>query len=241
MNIAGSGVIPAGEFNEKITVSGSARFSGRVRCPALSIAGSASGTGSIDCTGEVRTAGSVYLNGTITAQELHISGAFRLEDACVLQLLKSAGAAHFHKTLKAAQVHAAGHLDVQEGIEAEEMTLREGVLQCGGLLNAEHIRLELVRGPSKAESIGCGSISVRNAGKRKLGRLLSLFTNRSAGWLEVTEGIEGEELRLEATRAPLVVGDHVSIGKDCVIGLVQYRETVEIHPEARVDRTEKID
>lgn len=241
MNIAGSGIIPAGEFNEKITVSGSARFSGSVRCPALSIAGSASGAGNIDCTGVVRTAGSVHLNGAITAQELHISGAFRLDDACVLQQLKSAGAVHFRKTLKATQAYAEGNLRVQEGIEAEELTLRKGVLQCGGLLNAEHIRLELVRGPSSVESIGCGSICVQNVGERKLGRLLSLFSHRSAGWLEVTESIEGEEIRLEATRAPLVVGDRVTIGRDCVIGLVQYRETVEIHPEAKVERTEKLD
>ena len=35
MHISGSGHIPAGEYNDKISVSGSGRLDGNIRCTAL--------------------------------------------------------------------------------------------------------------------------------------------------------------------------------------------------------------
>ena len=244
MNIAGSGVIPAGDFTEKISVSGSARFTGDLRCPALSVAGAASGTGNVDCTGEVHTSGSMRLKGSLSAQALHISGAFRLEGGCKAESVKLAGAAHFGKLLKAVNIRADGRIHAEEGIEAENLTLRKGVLICDGLLNAESIALDLAGGVSKVDSIGGTTIRVKNTGGCETDdlwqRLCNLVTGRSTGRLEVAEAVEGETVLLEATRAPVVVGRDVTIGKGCEIGLVQYSGDLYMDPAAQVERTEKL-
>ena len=38
MHISGSGHIPAGEYNDKISVSGSGSLDGNIRCTAFSVA-----------------------------------------------------------------------------------------------------------------------------------------------------------------------------------------------------------
>ena len=244
MNIAGSGVIPAGDFDEKISVSGSARFTGNLRCPALLVAGAASGTGNVECTGEVRASGSMRLNGSLSAQALHVSGAFRLEGGCRVETMKLAGAAHFGKLLKAVNIRADGRIHAEEGIEAETLMLRNGVLLCSGLLNAETAELDLAGGVSKVDSIGGTTICVKNAGGCETDalwrRLCNWISGHGAGRLEVAEAIEGETVTLEATCAPVVVGRDVTVGKDCEIGLIQYSGELHMDPAARVKRTEKL-
>ena len=52
--------------------------------------------------------------------------------------------------------------------------------------------------------------------------------------------VEGDDIALEGVTAPRVSGRVVAIGEGCEIDLVQYSEQVEISPEAKVGRTEKI-
>ncbi len=53
MNISGSGHIPAGEYNEKVSISGSGKIDGNLRCLGLSCAGSVHGCGEIECAEDV--------------------------------------------------------------------------------------------------------------------------------------------------------------------------------------------
>jgi hypothetical protein len=58
--------------------------------------------------------------------------------------------------------------------------------------------------------------------------------------LEVKESIEGDEIALEAVSAKSVTGRVVAIGEGCHIQLVQYSESIEISPDAHVERQERI-
>ena len=240
MNIAGSGVIPAGEFEEKVSISGSGRINGNLRCTAFSVAGSASGTGDLHCAEILSVAGSMHLDGSVTAQTVRVSGSLRLDGACTAQEdVRVAGAAHFGGKVKCTKLHSSGALHLQQGADAEEICVKHTV-QSGGLLNAEKVALHLRGGKSRVACIGGSEISVTNEGQKRTLRNLFCFGDRGEGWLQVSESIEGESIALENTETPLVVGDTVVIGRGCEIGAVQYRDTLTVHPEATVGKTEKL-
>ena len=58
--------------------------------------------------------------------------------------------------------------------------------------------------------------------------------------MKVSESIEGDEIIIEHTNAKTVTGRNVKIGEKCEIGLVQYSESIEISPKAKIGRCEKI-
>ena len=66
MHISCSGHIPAGEYNDKISVSGSGKLDGNVRCTSLSCSGSVHGTGYVQCSEDVRVSGSCHIDGQYT-------------------------------------------------------------------------------------------------------------------------------------------------------------------------------
>lgn len=238
MNIAGSGVIPAGDYNEAISISGSGKIAGNVRCTALTMSGSADSAGDVVCDGMVRALGSAHLKGALKAAELRASGSLRLEGDCdVLREVRTAGTAHFGGRVKCTRFAGAGSVHLEKGAEAEEIHA-EGHIRSNDLLNAERIELRLHDAFSRVASIGGSEICVKCTKTPSL--LMILFRGRKAGTLEVAESIEGEKIRLENTTAPLVVGDTVTIGKGCTIGLVQYKTALDIHPEARVEKSEKL-
>jgi len=70
--------------------------------------------------------------------------------------------------------------------------------------------------------------------------LWNLFSRNHKGTVTVRGSIEGDDIFLECVNAPCVSGRAVVIGENCTIDLVQYSESIEISPEARVGRTEKI-
>ena len=70
--------------------------------------------------------------------------------------------------------------------------------------------------------------------------LFSALARRASAGVSVVTSIEGDEIALEGVSCPRVTGRIVAIERGCNIELVQYSETVEISPDAKVGRTEKI-
>ena len=70
--------------------------------------------------------------------------------------------------------------------------------------------------------------------------MFSSLAKAADGIVRVKNSVEGDDIALEGVTAPRVSGRVVAIGEGCEIDLVQYSEQVEISPEAKVGRTEKI-
>jgi cytoskeletal protein CcmA (bactofilin family) len=69
-------------------------------------------------------------------------------------------------------------------------------------------------------------------------RLGYAFTRQSSGWLEA-DSIEGDEIFLENTKARMVRGKKITIGAGCEIETVEYSDSLEVSPEARVQHQSK--
>lgn len=240
MNISGSGSIPAGEY-EKITVSGSGRLYGHVRSHYLKSSGSLAGE-SLECVEGITLSGSAAFSGEVKAETISISGSFSCDEGVTADgNFICSGSAKCKKNLKTNKLKLSGSLDVGEDIEAENVKA-DGTLCCAGLLNAENIEIKFDRGMNIG-SIGGSKIAVIREKRRKIGEnlpLISSIVKKIKGKVCISGSVEGDEIALECVTCPRVTGRVVAIGAGCEINLVQYIDKVEISPDAKVFKTEKI-
>ena len=242
MKISGNGTISAGEYNDHISVSGSGRLAGNVRCVGLHCSGSLGAAGYVKCAEGIRVSGSCHVQGTVEAKEIHISGSFHAgDDLCVTDGAHISGSMTCGGKVRCGILACSGGVTVQGDVEAEDVRV-SGKLDCGGLLNAERIDLS---SHGHVGSIGGSEIRIHDEEWKKKTRvnrmpLLSSLVGVGRGHMTVDELIEGDVIALEFVTVPKVVGRVVAIGEGCEIGLVQYSETIEIHPKAKVGKQEKI-
>lgn len=244
MNISGSGHISAGEHNERISISGSGRVDGNIRCIALHCSGSVRGEGNITCSEDVRVSGSAHFNKSVDADVVSVSGSVKVGgDVTAKTAIKISGSFGCGGSLKASLLNCSGAVDIGGEAEADEVRI-SGRINCAGLLNAEKIdiRMDGFNINSKIGSIGGSEIKIHNDRKgEKISRLPLLSKLVGAGGkIIVDELIEGDIVAIECVKAPRVVGRVIAIGADCEIDLVQYSEEIEIHPDAKVEKIEKI-
>ena len=64
MKISGSSAMPGGEYR-LVSISGSGKVQGSLRCESLRCSGSARVQGDVDCAGEIRCSGSSRVTGAI--------------------------------------------------------------------------------------------------------------------------------------------------------------------------------
>ena len=235
MKIAGAGVVGGGEY-DKISISGSAKAEGLIRCKELHCAGAFSGSADIECENDIKISGAFSNSGTVKSKEFKSSGSAKTGTISA-EIIKVSGAFKVEGNLKAGELKIGGGLKTTGDIEAEKAEITGGI-SCGGLINAEELRIELSSsGCSKAENIGGSKIIVENY--RENGILNRIFGRKSCNFV-VSESIEGDEIIIEHTKAKTVTGKFVMIGEDCEIELLQYSESAEISPKAKIRRCEKI-
>lgn len=243
LNISGSGQITPGEY-DTIRISGSAHLGDAVRCKNLYVSGSANGS-NVVCENEIRISGSCGFSGNVSAGSVGISGGSSFGgDIEVKEQVSVSGGMSCDGNIKCKQFRVSGNSKVAGDAEAEYAKIR-GSLNCDGLLNAEEVDIEFEKSMDVGSIGGSKIVIYKRHGeeKKKRARLplfASLIKRTTVGEVRVKNAIEGDEIALEGVVAPRVSGRVVAIGADCDIELVQYSEQVEVSPEAKVGRTEKI-
>ena len=254
MKISGAGVLSGGEYDD-VKISGSAKIEGSVRCRSFSCAGAAKGEGDLRCLEDFRSSGSTHVTGEVSAQNAEVSGSLKCSSLAAEKEVKLFGGVNVEGKLSGGDVRASGGLKVGDGIEAESFRYSAstagpistgGKLQCDGLLNAETVVIILGLEKHSITAIGGGSVKVE---ERPEGGMFGVFGKPgpfsfpwgkpSAGCLNVSESIEADQVEIVNTVCPAVSGRKVKIGRGCKIDLVRYSESIEVDPDAQVDRQEK--
>lgn len=239
MKISGSGVITSGEY-DNIRISGSGSVNGFVRCLSYHSAGSSHVYDELECEKEIETAGSAKFEKNIMAGKVSAAGSVSFGgDVNVNGKMSTAGSFKCEGSVKVGALSIAGSGNLAGDAEAESIKI-DGRLDCGGLLNAEEIEIKFESGMNIG-SIGGSRISIYPKNfKRKI--RLPLFTSliRNTSAVKVANSIEGDVIALEGVVTPRVSGRIVAISDGCEIKLVQYSEQIEISPNAKVGKTEKI-
>jgi cytoskeletal protein CcmA (bactofilin family) len=174
----------------------------------VDISGVSTVQGDLDCA-RLRVQGVVKILGSVKAEHTQIQGATTIQG-----------------NLSGSMVRLEGAIQIQGGCEADKV-VGGGAVGITGLLNAEEVSLTL-QGSSHVGEIGAGRIRIM---RNKRGRGWSLLRPRD---ILSVETIEGDDVYLEDTKAHVVRGNTVVIGPGCQIDLLEYRTTLEKHPDASI-------
>ena len=267
LNISGSGQIMPGDY-DTIRVSGSGRLEGTVRCQNLFTSGSVGGN-NVVCGNDMNTSGSCNFSGDISTGNLIVSGGSSFGgNVEAREKIAISGGSSFRGNVKCKQLQLSGGSKINGDVEAELIKIR-GAADCDGLMNAEEIDIAYYKASaqyrsgdltgaidtysailavkeSEIGSIGGSKIVIykrHGEVKKKKFRLplfSSLIKKSTVDTVVVKNSVEGDEIALEGVVCPRVSGRVVAIGADCEIELVQYSEQVEVSPEAKVGRTERV-
>ena len=209
IRIAGTGSVPPGEY-DSVTVRGSGRVFGEVRCLTFRACGTCKGE-SVTCAEDFKASGTSTFSRKIEAKSIRTSGSCSCGGS-----IKAEESLTCHGSLKCA------------GIEAKNVKL-VGSARCEGALRAQNAVLQADK-QMHLESIRAQTILI----KRKR---ISIFPKRGA---HVSSDIEGDTLALSHVTCPRVTGRTVTVGKGCRIDLVQYRDELRVSPKAKIGKIEKI-
>lgn len=236
LRINGSGSATGGKYG-RVRISGSGKITGDIECDDFSLSGSGEVSGKTSA-GKLNINGSGNFNGDVKSDDLKINGSASL-GAVSGGTFSVAGSASIHGGVDVNEVKIDGSVKVSDDLQAEKFR-SNGVFVINGLLNAEDIDIRLSWHKSSAREIGGGKISIRLgtvSGPRTIRKILTLGIVNPI--LEA-DLIEGDEIYLENTTAKVVRGNLVSIGKDCDIGTVEYKEYCRKAEGAKVANERKI-
>lgn len=238
VTISGSGSIPAGEYKD-VSVSGSGRLYGLVKCDNFYTSGSACGE-SIECAECFEISGSTSFSGEISAEFVGVSGSLSCGSINCEGEVEISGSAKCAENIECDILSVYGLIEV-DAVKAEKTKIR-GVINCDGLLNSNIIDVKFDRGMNIGRILGCKISILKEKSKKLVEKLpvISRFFKKVYGNVCVEDSIEGDEIELENVICPCVTGRVVRIGAGCGIGLVQYEEEIEISPDAKVEKSEKI-
>lgn len=232
VRVAGAGTIATGTYRT-VSVSGSATLTGDIDCTDFKVSGAAEGDGALHAE-NVTVHGTLGYRGDAEVGNLRVSGTalfhtLKAEDVSVSGTLDVA-------SLSATTVKVLGFLNVPGDCEAERFET-QGAFTIGGLLNAGAVDVTL-GGKCSAGEIGGEAVTVRIG----VGALKRFMTSLVPGWeLRLTaESIEGDDVRLEHTTARAVRGNTVVIGQGCEIDLVEYTGEFSASPDAKVKTVRKM-
>lgn len=235
LRISGAGSSTGGSFDE-VRISGAGNVNGSIDCRILSISGAGEIKGDVKA-GEVRISGAGDIKGNMECSEAEISGSGRVHGNVQCRMIRISGGSDIKGSIKAEKVEISGAAEINGDCEAESFTATGG-FRIGGLLNADDIDVKM-SGFCNVSEIGGEKISIRAAeGLHNIGRIISSIFNTKGGMK--CSIIEGDDIYLEDTRAKIVRGNNVTIGKGCEIELVEYKNQINIQDDRSVKEAKKI-
>jgi cytoskeletal protein CcmA (bactofilin family) len=235
--ISGTMSASGGTFGQ-VKISGQASVKGDLECRTFKVAGSTDVEGHVRAE-EATVKGTCWAKGDLRATRLRVDGHADVKGDLHADHLELNGVAKVGKSLTGEELEVKGALTVRENCEAEVFKIKGG-FDIGGLLNAGRIEIVLYGG-GKAREIGGETIEVKRQSFRfNLAQFVKSLFSIPVEQILTAETIEGDDLDLEFTKAKVVRGNNVKIGPGCEIDLVEYKNGLEISPEAKVKEQKQI-
>ncbi len=240
MKISGKGGIDAGEYNDILSVKGSAKINGDVQCKGLEASGSVKSLGNITAAENVKVSGKISSEGSVDAGgDINFSGSAKFDGAIISKKdISALGKLVCGKNVKCNSLKVKGSFEGSEDIEAEDVSV-SGSIKCNGFINAESAKIAF--SGKKNEISGIGGTRIYISFKGLASKVLPTALSAAiATRLRVKESIEGDIVSVSHVIAPEITGRVVNIGKCCEIEKVFYTESITIDPDATVKNFEKI-
>jgi len=198
--------------------------------------------------GNVKIDGVSKVVGDIEAQSFKLNGVIRMTGSVKSESFVCDGTLKVAGSLTVGKMQMNGLVNVQGSLSGEHMQLNglltikgdcefehmegEGGFDVDGLMNAGSLNLKL-HGRGRAREIGVESLFVRQGARSLWNRLLRWLFPKFTPELQAGT-IEGDDIDVEYTKASVVRGNRIVIGKGSVIGRVEYKTELIVHPGATI-------
>jgi cytoskeletal protein CcmA (bactofilin family) len=227
IKISGSGKISGGKYNE-VKISGSAKTDGDIDCRYYKCSGSSTAKGNVRAK-IVGISGSTKIEGNLDTEELTVSGSSHILGNVIAKKIEISGSSEIGGNLHTDDIQISGSTSINGDCEAENFHAK-GSFKIGGLLNAGNIDIEMY-GRCIVKDIGGENIKVKLGAAHVFRKMMNFFSNDDR---LVTGIIEGDDIYLENTDAKMVRGNNVTIGLNCNIEAVEYRNEVNISENSEI-------
>ncbi|WP_146250199.1 cytoplasmic protein [Paenibacillus flagellatus] len=237
LNISGVlGGAGGGEFNV-VSINGHGTIDGSLDCIGFVCNGRATVNGPL-LSETVEVNGSTSFNGKLDAGRMRVNGKSDIAGPMAVRDFRVDGHAKVGGHLSGEEIEVNGYLTVKGNCDAESFR-SHGCFRIDGLLNAGTIEVNLMFAECRAKEIGGETITVRRTGNGSaIGKLVkALVFSQDA---LVADAIEGDDVRLEYTKAGVVRGTNVVIGPGSEIGLVEYKDNLSVHTDAKVSASKQL-
>jgi cytoskeletal protein CcmA (bactofilin family) len=237
LKISGTGKSGGGTYNE-VKINGAGSINGNLDCIDFICNGLCSVSGNIK-TKTAKLDGKTTIDGSLESKKARINGQVKIRDNADIKNLFINGSTDIDGSLISEEIVVKGGLNIKGDCNAEYFSAKGG-FNIIGLLNAGHIDIDLYF-KSQVKEIGGEMITV-NRGKTSgfTSFIKTLFPNSRFNDELIVETIEGDDIFLENTRAKVVRGNNISIGKGCVVELAEYKNNFRQHMDAKVAGSKKI-
>lgn len=226
IDISGAGKVAGGEYNN-INVSGSGKITGDIKANKFIVAGSGIVLGDIEVN-IIETSGAFKTLGNLNViEKIQSSGSFKSEKNIVTNKLNIAGSLNCLGGISFDLLEFGGWLKCMENCEGRKIC-GEGKLRIDGLLSADEIDIRLL-GESNINEIGGENIRITEGKRQKIRILCFSYNQKSELNCKI---IEGDNIYLENTRAEVVRGNNITIGKNCVIERLEYSGELNINEKS---------
>jgi cytoskeletal protein CcmA (bactofilin family) len=232
LSINGSGSSGGGTFR-KVDLNGFGKVNGNLEC--MEFESNGFGTVNGDLTAKtVRMSGFGKINGSVTSTELiHIDGKGFIEKGATINKMTINGLGTVGGPIKGNELEINGKVTINGDCEVDHFKA-DGAFKIKGLINADKIDIK-AQGNCLANEIGGQDIHVRFH-KSAFMNFLKPFIS-----LKLETGlIEGNTIELEGTHAKVVRGEHIVIGKNCEIDLIEYTGTLKNDKGSKIKETKKV-
>lgn len=218
----------------KVAINGHGAIHGDVECKDFECNGSAKINGDITSQHAV-IHGSTKVQGNFSSDEIEIHGDTTIDGNAFFRKMQIKGHTRLKQSLKGDNILLEGIIKIAGDCEVEKAVLN-GAFTIDGLLNADHVEITL-HGKSSAKEIGGEVITV----KRNRHPILHLDKLIKTLSKELHANIiEGDEIKLEYTKAKVVRGNTVEIGPGCEIEFIEYSSNLNVSEMAVVEKSEKL-
>ncbi|MFD3449430.1 hypothetical protein ACFDTO_33165 [Microbacteriaceae bacterium 4G12] len=169
---------------------------------------------------EISTHGHSSFHSHVVAEVLHNSGSCVIKGNCEVKEIISAGNLKI-KNGEITKITSSGKLTIEQSLQSEQFH-SIGIVKAKEI-QAKHFQLKL-SGESEIEQLITDEICVEKDKKT-----FSLFKKKL-----ICKYMKGRKLLLSYTDAEIVEGDVVTVGKNCNIQTLYYKENYTISPNATV-------
>lgn len=229
MRTMGNVVLDGNQY-EDINMLGQLEFMNQVTVDTISITGEVTAKEELEFK-LLKLTGKLYTYHSVKCEEIACTGEIKIDENLACKRLKLQGQMNVKGNISGERVTVLGVLDAEGDCEVDELNVN-GKVDINGLLNADSITIK-VQETSTIQEIGGDRIKIMD--KRKA----SINPFRKISYLE-TETIEGNTIDINAVKAKVVSGDHITIGEDAEIDRVEYSGTINISPKANVKEVVQI-